>query len=85
VVGTVISRKNEVKHSSFMSTIEPYGLFGNSRRWTRENEEVDRNGAEFLLMHHLYKWTIITGGSRTLLYTPTLSNVYYYDFPRLRV
>jgi hypothetical protein len=49
--------EKKVKHGSFMSTIEP--LWGYSEiprsKWTRRMKRSVENGAEFLLMHHLYK------------------------------
>jgi hypothetical protein len=49
--------EKKVKHSSFMSTIEPLWAYSEIPRgkWTRKMKRSIDNGAEFLLMHHLYK------------------------------
>ena len=49
--------EKKVKHSSFMSTIEPLWAYSEipRRSWTRKMKRSIENGAEFLLMHHLYK------------------------------
>ena len=49
--------EKKVKHSSFMSTIEPLWAYSEIPRskWTRKMKRSLENGAEFLLMHHLYK------------------------------
>jgi len=49
--------EKKVKHSSFMSTIEPLWAYSEIPRskWTRKIKRSIENGAEFLLMHHLYK------------------------------
>ncbi len=49
--------EKKVKHSSFMSTIEPLWAYSEIPRgkWTRKMKRTVENGAEFLLMHHLYK------------------------------
>ncbi len=49
--------EKKVKHSSFMSTIEPLWAYSEipRRRWTRKMKRSIEEGAEFLLMHHLYK------------------------------
>ena len=49
--------EQKVKHSSFMSTIEPLWAYSEipRQKWTRNmRKSVDR-GAEFLLMHRVYK------------------------------
>ncbi len=47
----------QVKHSSFMSTIEPLWAYSEipRSRWTRKMKRSIDRGAEFLLMHHVYK------------------------------
>jgi hypothetical protein len=49
--------EKKVKHSSFMSTIEPLWAYSEIRRqkWTRRMKRSINDGAEFLLMHHVYK------------------------------
>jgi len=49
--------EKRVKHSSFMSTIEPLWAYSEIPRskWTRKMKRSLDDGAEFLLMHHLYK------------------------------
>jgi hypothetical protein len=49
--------EKKVKHSSFMSTIEPLWAYSEIPRskWTRKMKRSIDNGAEFLLMHHVYK------------------------------
>jgi hypothetical protein len=49
--------EKKVKHSSFMSTIEPLWAYSEIPRqqWTRKMKRSTNDGAEFLLMHHLYK------------------------------
>lgn len=49
--------EKKVKHSSFMSTIEPLWAYSEIPRskWTRRMKRSVENGAEFLLMHHLFK------------------------------
>lgn len=49
--------EKKVKHSSFMSTIEPLWAYSEvpRRKWTRKMKKTIDDGAEFLLMHHLYK------------------------------
>lgn len=46
-----------VKHSSFMSTIEPLCAYSDipRSRWTRKMKRSIDGGAEFLHMHHLYR------------------------------
>ncbi len=46
-----------VKHSSFMSTIEPLWAYSEIPRsgWTRKMKRAIERGAEFLLMHRIYK------------------------------
>ncbi len=46
-----------VRHSSFMSTIEPLWAYSEipQSRWTRKMKRSVGRGAEFLLMHHIYK------------------------------
>ena len=47
----------KVKHSSFMSTIEPLWAYSEipRQRWTKRVKRSIERGAEFLLMHRLYK------------------------------
>ncbi len=47
----------KVKHSSFMSTIEPLWAYSEipRQKWTRGMKRSIERGAEFLLMHRLYK------------------------------
>ncbi len=47
----------KVRHSSFMSTIEPLWAYSEIPRsgWTRKMKRSIERGAEFLLMHHIYK------------------------------
>src|SRR5712664_2618351 len=49
--------EKKVKHSSFMSTIEPLWAYSDipRQRWTRKMKRSINDGAEFLLMHHVYK------------------------------
>ena len=49
--------EKKVKHSSFMSTIEPLWAYSEipRQKWTRSMKRSIDRGAEFLLMHHLYK------------------------------
>ncbi len=49
--------EKKVKHSSFMSTIEPLWAYSEIPRakWTRKMKRSIEEGAEFLLMHHVYK------------------------------
>src|SRR5207253_1581004 len=49
--------ENKVKHSSFMSTIEPLWAYSEipRQKWTRKMKRSINDGAEFLLMHHVYK------------------------------
>lgn len=49
--------EKRVKHSSFMSTIEPLWAYSEIPRakWTRKMKQSIDRGAEFLLMHRLYK------------------------------
>ena len=49
--------EKKVKHSSFMSTVEPLWAYSEIPRskWTKRMKRSLENGAEFLLMHHLYK------------------------------
>jgi hypothetical protein len=49
--------EKKVKHSSFMSTIEPLWAYSEipRRKWTRKMKRTIDSGAEFLLMHHVYK------------------------------
>lgn len=46
-----------VRHSSFMSTIEPLWAYSEipKQRWTRNMKRSIERSAEFLLMHRLYK------------------------------
>src|SRR6266480_2214822 len=48
--------EKKVKHSSFMSTIEPLWAYSEipRQKWTRKMKQSINDGAEFLLMHHLY-------------------------------
>ena len=47
----------KVRHSSFMSTIEPLWAYSEipRRMWTRKMKRSIERGAEFLLMHRMYK------------------------------
>ncbi len=47
----------EVHHSSFMSTIEPLWAFSalDRQHWPKGGREAVERGAEFMLMHRLYK------------------------------
>ena len=49
--------EKKVKHSSFMSTIEPLWAYSEIPRnkWTRKMKRSVDQGAEFLLMHRIYK------------------------------
>ena len=49
--------EKKVKHSSFMSTIEPLWAYSEipRARWTRKMKHSVESGAEFLLMHRVYK------------------------------
>ncbi len=49
--------EKKVKHSSFMSTIEPLWAYSEIPRskWTRKMKRSVDRGAEFLLMHRVYK------------------------------
>jgi hypothetical protein len=49
--------EKKVKHSSFMSTIEPLWAYSEIPRqnWTRRMKRSIGEGSEFLLMHHIYK------------------------------
>jgi hypothetical protein len=49
--------EKKVKHSSFMSTIEPLWAYSEipRQKWTRKMKRSINDGAEFLLMHHVYK------------------------------
>ena len=49
--------EKKVKHSSFMSTIEPLLAYSEipRQKWTRKMKSSIDEGAEFLLMHHIYK------------------------------
>lgn len=49
--------QRKVKHSSFMSTIEPLWAYSEipRRKWTRSMKRSIEKGAEFLLMHRVYK------------------------------
>ncbi len=49
--------ERKVKHSSFLSTIEPLWAYSEipRRKWTRRMKRSIEEGAEFLLMHHVYK------------------------------
>jgi hypothetical protein len=47
----------EVRHSSFMSTIEPLWAFSslNPQKWPHGGREAVERGVEFMLMHRLFK------------------------------
>jgi hypothetical protein len=49
--------EKRVKHSSFMSTVEPLWAYSEipRRKWTRKMKQSIDRGADFLLMHHVYK------------------------------
>ena len=49
--------EKEVKHSSFTSTIEPLWAYSEipRQKWTRKMKRSINQGAEFLLMHRVYK------------------------------
>jgi len=49
--------EKKVKHSSFMSTIEPLWAYSEipRQKWTRKMKRSIDQGAEFLLMHRVYK------------------------------
>ena len=49
--------EKKVKHSSFMSTIEPLWAYSEIPRtkWTRKMKRSIEKGAQFLLMHRIYK------------------------------
>ncbi len=49
--------EKKVKHSSFMSTVEPLWAYSEipRRKWTRRMKRSIERGAEFLLMHRVYK------------------------------
>lgn len=49
--------EKKVKHSSFMSTVEPLWAYSEipRSRWTRKMKRTVDRGAEFLLMHRVYK------------------------------
>ncbi len=75
----------QVKHSSFMSTVEPLWAYSEipHSRWTRNMKHSIDRGAEFLLMHHIYKsdhhdWkpTELWGEQPTKFHFPMY---YYYD------
>ncbi|TLY00581.1 MAG: hypothetical protein E6K90_03105 [Thaumarchaeota archaeon] len=83
--------KYDVEHSSFMSTIEPLWAYSEipRSRWTRRLKGSVERGAEFLLMHRLFKahhdWrpvelrhmnTVFTGSLVTKFHFPMY---YYYD------
>ena len=71
-----------VKHSSFMSTIEPLWAYSEipRQKWTRKTKRAIEKGAEFLLVHRLYKadhheWMPMNR-TITTLHFPMY---YYYD------
>jgi hypothetical protein len=77
--------QRQVKHSSFMSTIEPLWAYSEipRSRWTRRMKGSIERGAGFLLMHHIYKsdhhdWspTELWGEQPTKFHFPMY---YYYD------
>ena len=49
--------RKEVRHSSFMSTIEPLWAFSSldPQKWPRGGREAVERGVEFMLMHRLFK------------------------------
>ncbi len=49
--------EKKVKHSSFMSTIEPLWAYSEipRQKWSRKMKRSIDEGAGFLLMHHVYK------------------------------
>ncbi len=49
--------EKKVKHSSFMSTVEPLWAYSEipRQKWTRSMKRSIDRGAEFLLMHRVYK------------------------------
>jgi len=49
--------EKKVKHSSFMSTIEPFWAYSEipRQKWTRKMKRSIDGAAEFLLMHRVYK------------------------------
>ncbi len=49
--------ERKVKHSSLMSTVEPLWAYLDfpRRKWTRRMKGSIERGAEFLLIHHVYK------------------------------
>ncbi len=49
--------ERKVKHGSFMSTIEPLWAYSEipRQKWTKRMKRTIGKGAEFLLMHHVYK------------------------------
>ncbi len=49
--------EKKVKHSSFMSTVEPLLAYSEipRQKWSRSMKRSIDRGAEFLLMHHVYK------------------------------
>jgi hypothetical protein len=49
--------EKKVNHSSFMSTIEPLWAYSQipRQKWSRKMKRSIDHGAEFLLMHHVYK------------------------------
>jgi hypothetical protein len=72
----------KVRHSSFMSTIEPLWAYSEIPRqqWTKRMKRSIERGAEFLLVHHLYKadhheWMPMNR-TFTTLHFPMY---YYYD------
>jgi hypothetical protein len=72
----------KVRHGSFMSTIAPLWAYSEIPRqtWTRRMKRSIERGAEFLLMHHLYKadhheWMPMNR-TITILHFPMY---YYYD------
>ncbi len=79
-----------VTHSSFMSTIEPLWAYSEipNARWTKKMKRSIDRGAEFLLMHHVYKsdhhdwrptefWPIQFWGEQTTKFHFPM--YYYYD------
>ena len=77
--------RRQVRHSSFMSTIEPLWAYSEipRSRWSRKMRRSIERGAEFLLMHHIYKsdhhdWrtTELWGEQPTKFHFPMY---YYYD------
>ena len=82
--------RRQVRHSSFMSTIEPLWAYSEIPRsqWTKKMKHSIERGAEFLLMHHVYKsdhndwrptefWPLKFWGEQTTRFHFPM--YYYYD------